>query len=283
MAGSSTTFSIRSYREGDEELVVRLFNSYVRSFFGPAPLTADTWREQFRRQGWTGPSIDADNDCARLAERKGELLGYAVTDYKPMDMSGGALIQELCVAEGEDAGEVAQALIEDAERRARERGKSFVAIQMAQEDGQAAAASVAREYHVSPDSDQVFMAVITDLPRFLSEISGELSRRLGKSEFASWRGTVRVASSGPGCEGQSCDLHVADGAVEVGAAVETPDVTVTAQFEALPLLLLGRQWTEDLYLQDRLSVSARGGLDAVALLDALFPRVPLFLPRAQWW
>ncbi|MDH4180276.1 MAG: GNAT family N-acetyltransferase, partial [Armatimonadota bacterium] len=131
MAGSSTTFSIRSYREGDEELVVRLFNSYVRSFFGPAPLTADTWREQFRRQGWTGPSIDADNDCARLAERKGELLGYAVTDYKPMDMSGGALIQELCVAEGEDAGEVAQALIEDAERRARERGKSFVAIQMA--------------------------------------------------------------------------------------------------------------------------------------------------------
>jgi hypothetical protein len=58
---------------------------------------------------------------------------------------------------------------------------------------------------------------------------------------------------------------------------------VIAQFEALPLLLLGRQWVEDLYLQDWLSVSARGDLDAVALLDALFPRVPLFLPRAQWW
>jgi hypothetical protein len=219
VAGSSTTFSIRSYREGDEEPVVRLFNSYVRSFFGPAPLTADTWREQFRRQGWTGPSIDADNDCARLAVREGELLGYAVTDYEPMDMSGAALIQELCVAEGEDAGEVAQALIADAEQRARERGKSFVAIQMAQEDGQAAAASAAREYQVSPDSDQVFMAVITDLPRFLSEISGELSRRLAESGFANWRGTVHVASSDPAGESQSCDLHVADGAVEVGAAV----------------------------------------------------------------
>jgi GNAT superfamily N-acetyltransferase len=277
------SFSIRSYREGDEEALSRLFNEYSVGFFGPGPVTAKAWREQFRAQDWNGPSVEADGDCARLAEQDGELLGYAVTDYEPMWLSGGALIQELCVAEGAEAGEIAEALVEDAEKRARERGKSFVAIQLPQEEARAAAGSAVRGYHVPSDCDEVFMAAITDLSRFLSEISEELSRRLGESGFRGWRGTVRVASGTPGCESQLCDLHVADGAVEVGSAAEAPDVSVTVAADALPLLLMGRHGAGDMYLQDQLSVSARGELDAIALLNVLFPRVPAFLPRAQWW
>ncbi len=283
MKGTSKSFSIRSYRKGDEEALSRLFNEYSAGYFGPGPVTAEAWREQFRVQDWNGPSVEADGDCARLAEQDGELLGYAVTDYDPMWLSGGALIQELCLAEGGEAGEIAEALVADAEERARERGKSFVAIHFPEEEARAAAGSAVRGYHVPSDCDEVFMAAITDLGRFLSETSGELSRRLGESEFRSWRGTVRVAGDISGRESQSCDLRLADGVVEVGPAAEAPDVSATAAPDALALLLMGRHGAAGLYLRDELLVSARGDVEAIALLEALFPRVPAFLPRGQWW
>jgi hypothetical protein len=38
-----------------------------------------------------------------------------------------------------------------------------------------------------------------------------------------------------------------------------------------------------LYLQDALRVETSDREEALRLLDTLFPRVPIFLPRAQWW
>jgi predicted N-acetyltransferase YhbS len=279
----SRSFAIRSYRKDDAPALARLFNSYFAGFFGHSRVTGASWREQYRRQGWTGPSVEADKDCVRLAERAGRLVGYAVTDYKPIWMTGGALIQELCVVEGEGAREIAEALIEDAEERAKDRGKSFVAVQFAEEDGLAASAAAAGGFDVGPNPDQVFMAVVTDLVGFLAEIADELGRRLRESGFGAWCGTVRVSSGGDGRERQSCDLRIAGGAVEVGPAKGAADISVTVAPEALPLLLMGREWPGDLYLRDQLSVDATEGQDALALLHVLFPRVPVCLPRAQWW
>lgn len=278
MARRPKSFSIRGYRDGDEEALARLFSSYFADFFGPSPVTGESWREQFRSQGWTGPSVEADNDCVRLAERGGELVGYAVTDYEPIWLSGGALVQELCVAEGAEASEIAEALIEDAEQRARDRGKSFIAVQLAEDDGMAASAAAACGYHVRPDPDQVFMAVVTDLSVFLAEIAGELSRRVSESEFGDWRGSVRLESGE-----DSSDLHIDNGTVEVRETAEEPDVSVRIEPEALPLLLMARQWPGDLYLEGSLSASASERADALRLLQVLFPRTPLYLPRAQWW
>lgn len=283
MGRTSKSFSIRSYRKGDEPALAGLFNSYFASFFGHTRVTGASWRAQYRRQGWTGPSVEADRDCVRLAERAGRLVGYAVTDYEPIWMSGGALIQELCVVEEPEAREVSQALIEDAEQRAKDRGKSFVAVQFGEEDGLAASAAAACGYDVLPDPDQVFMAVVTDLGGFLAEIAAELGGRLGESGFCEWSGTVRVSSGGDGCEMQSCDLRIAGGAVEVGPSKGAADISVTVAPEALPLLLLGREYPGELYLRDQLSVNAAEPQDALALLHALFPRIPLSLPRAQWW
>ncbi len=284
MSRSSRELTIRSYREGDEAVLAEIFSRYATSFFGPERVTADSWLGQFRTQSWTGPSLDADPECGRIAEREGKTLAYAITDYEPMWMSDGALIQELCAAETESADEAALALIEDAEQRARQRGKSFIAIQLAQEDGRAAAAAAASGYCVEARPDEVFMATVTDLPRFLSEIAGELGRRVGESEFRDWRGVVRISSEGNGRETQSCDLCVSGGRVEVsGAGRGRPDVDAAVGCEGLPLLLLGRQQAGDLYLQARLSVGAADVREALRLLEVLFTRVPLFLPRAQWW
>lgn len=283
MSRPSRSFSIRSYRKDDAPALARLFNSYFASFFGHSRVTGASWREQYRRQGWTGPSAGTDRDCVRLAERAGRLVGYAVTDYKPIWMRGGALIQELCVVEEAGAREVVEALIEDAEQRAKDRGKSYVAVQLGEEDGLATSAAAARGYDVLPNPDQVFMAVVTDLGGFLAEIAGELARRLGESGFCEWSGTVRVSSGGGECEMRSCDLRIAGGAVEVGPVKGAADISATVAPEALPLLLTGREWPGDLYLRDQLSVNATEGQDALALLHVLFPRVPVCLPRVQWW
>ncbi len=283
MSRPSRSFSIRSYRKGDAPALACLFNSYFDSFFGHSRVTGASWREQYRRQGWTGPSAEADRDCVRLAERAGRLVGYAVTDYKPIWMTGGALIQELCVVEEAGTREIVEALIEDAEQRAKERGKSFVAVQLAEEDGLATSVAAACGYDVLPNPDQVFMAAVTDLRGFLAEIVGELGRRLGESGLCEWSGTVRVSSGGGDCEMQSCDLRIAGGAVEAGPAKGAADLSVTVAPEALPLLVMGREWPGDLYLRDQVSVNGMEAQDALALLHVLFPRVPVCLPRAQWW
>jgi len=270
-------FSIRSFREGDEAKLARLYSQCTAPFFGPGPVAPESWRAQFREQGWNAPSLDDDKECGRIAVRGREVLGYAITDYQPLWLRGAALIQELCVVEGEEGDEAARALIEDAEALAGARGKSYLAIELPREDGRVSGAAAACGYEVLV-LPEVFMGKLVHLKQFLTEIAGELSLRLAASDHRGWAGTVRISSGG-----QSCDLRLEAGEVKVGAGSKRPEIRVTVDPEALLLLLTGRELPGDLYLGDVLSVRARGAQDALSLLDALFPRVPLFLPRAQWW
>jgi hypothetical protein len=65
--------------------------------------------------------------------------------------------------------------------------------------------------------------------------------------------------------------------------VPDPTISVEVSPERLPQLLLGQATVGDCYLQDQLSVTAPDRAEALRLLDALFPRRPMLLPRAQWW
>ncbi len=275
---SSENLAIRSFRDGDEKVLARMFSAWTLGFFGPGPVTAESWRDQFRRQGWNAPSLDADKECGRVAEREGKIIGYAITDYQPFYMPNGALIQELCVAEVEDAQEVAQALIEDAEGRARERGKTHIAIQLPEEGGLVSAAAAAGEYEAPSESDEVFMAIITNVERFLDEIREELGRRIGESDLQDWRGTVRIVSGE-----QAATLHIESGTVSVAPDSETTDVCAVVDPEALPLLLMGRRRAGDLYRHNDLSVGGSDEIDALRMMEVLFPLMPMYLPRAQWW
>ncbi len=273
-----SSFSIRSFREGDEAALAGLFNRYMEGFFGPVRVTPTTWREQFRAQSWTGPSLDIDRDCVRIVEREGRVVGYAVTDYEPHSSSDGAVVQELCLADDDVDDDVVEALLADAERRALERGRCFIEVALSLEDGRAAEAVAGRGYHVHSGSGSVFMAAILDLGRLLAEIRGELRQRLDQSTSRDWAGSLRIAAGG-----SRCVLRVSPGDVAVGSSEEEADISATIDPEMLPLLLLGRVSTGELHTQGKLTVSAVSREEALALLTALFPRLPGCLPRAQWW
>jgi len=269
--------TIRSFREGDEQVLAHLFNAYVADFLGPIRLSPRAWRAQFKRKSWRGPSLTDDSDCCRIAEVGGRVLGYALTDYQPFWREDAAVVQELCAAGESGADEVMQVLLADAEQRGLARGKSCLLLVLSPEDGRSAGAAASSGYEEHRDHE-LFMVLIVDLSGFLEEIAPALSARLAESLLRQWRGSVKILSGD-----QSSGLLCADGSVAVGPAPDEPDVTLAIRPEALPLLLLGRETIGELYVQDAVSLTAADAAEALSLLDALFPRLPLFLPRAQWW
>lgn len=279
---------IRSFRQGDEKAIAALFNQYVAQSVGPSLVTPRSWRDQYRHHGWSGPSLDADRDCVRVALRRGEIIGYLVVDFEYIWDSDVAVVQELCIAEGEQADELARQLLEDAERQAGSRAKHVLMLALSNEDGHALRAATALGFDGSEDGGDVFMAAITNLAAFLRQIAPELTRRMQASRFRAWRGTIPLRSGE--MEG---GLRLQQGAVEAVRARGTADLSASIHPEALPSLLFGQLSVARAFLQDRLSVSQSEGSEqaaqhanrtqALQVLDALFPRVPLYMPRAQWW
>jgi len=270
--------ALRSFRDGDEETIVRLFMECMADFVGPSPVTAKSWRASHREQGWTSPGVDSDKDCVRLAMVGGKIAGYAVTHYRPDFQEDMATVQELCVEPGPMADAVAKALLRDAEARARKRGKMAISLSLSSEDGIAVRAGQALGFRTAGDTGSVFMVAITNLVQFLREIEAELARRLAGSPFADWRGTIEITSGD-----QSAGLRLSRGKVKVARTGAKADVKVTVEPEALPRLMMGQLTVGEAYLQDGLSVEAADRKQALTLLDTLFPRMPLYLPRSQWW
>ena len=277
MSKQVTNLTIRSFREGDEEALARLFNSYTAGFFGPIRVTPAGWRSHFRQQTWNAPSLTDDSDCGSIAESAGRILGYAITDYQPMLMDDGAILQELCVVDEEGAGKVVEALIEDAEKRALARGKSYLVLQPSPDDGLAAAAAQARGFWTQDDSE-VFMVYVADLAGALTELLPELRQRLADSKLRDWRGAVKLTSGD-----QSCTIVVSGNGIQLAADGRKPDIAARLSPEVLPLLLFGREHIGELYIQDQVTLKAADVEEALRLLHVLFPLLPLCLPRAQSW
>jgi hypothetical protein len=283
--------TVRSYRPGDERELAPLYNAYFAAFVGPFRLAPEAWLAQWR-PSWHSAGLEADPEFVRVAERAGRLVGYVVADYRDADY---AVLQELCVAE-DGGGPVARALLEDVEAISRARGKPMVLSVLSCED--ALVMGVERELGYEFDRGRsTFMALITDLARFLEELAPELERRLAASEFAGWQGEIAMRSGD-----LEAELHLREGAVRVARggrpAMTTahvqhaarpvtsrhrPMIAVEIAPERLPLLLFGRSSVDEAYLWDELAVIARDRMAALRLLHALFPPLPLALPRHQWW
>jgi hypothetical protein len=274
---SPTQVKLRSFREGDETAIVRCLTTYISDFVGPSPVTPKSWRSHYRRQSWAGPSIDEDPDCARLALMGSALVGYAVTDYRPEFQDEYAAVQELCVERGPNADAIAQALLVDAEQRARTRGKQAILLSLPAEDAIAARAAQALGFGVASEGGGVFMAAITDLSRFLTEIAPELTRRISVSEFAGLSGIIAIESGE-----MTSGITLTKGCVRVAPA-RSPGIQVTIHPDALPSVLLGQLRVSEAFLHGSLTVTAPDRMQALKLLDVLFPRAPLFMPKMQWW
>jgi hypothetical protein len=71
--------------------------------------------------------------------------------------------------------------------------------------------------------------------------------------------------------------------IESGEGAREADISVQVEPDAVAPLLMGRVSVEELYLQDALAIAAADREKALRLLAVLFPRLPIYLPRAQWW
>ncbi len=269
---------VREYREGDEKAAAEVLNQYAAGFLGAAPVTPELWREQHEVE-WRPPTLSRRPDCFRLAEREGVVVGYAVVRLPEGNGSQSAVVQELCVREGEDKEEVAGVLLADAEEMARSRGASAVLLQLCHEDGLVRRLTQVRNYDWLGPGTGVFMATVSDLAGLLDEMREELSARLSASKFGRWQGVLDIR-----CGEQSARLELVEGRVRVvEAEAAEPSFSVDVSAEALPLLLFGRISVGQVFLQDAMTV--RGGDREVALevLDVLFPQLPMYLPVSQSW
>lgn len=282
-------FTLRPFQAGDETHTAALFNCAVARGCGPCPVTPESWLEQYHERSWRGPGLSDDPDCFRVAQQGGRVVGYCVTDYHHDEV---AIVQELCVAEGPGAETTAQALLEDAEARGRERGKSAMTLLLSPEDGFITALVTKLGYEFAPTTS-VFMTLITDLAGVLRELQPELTRRLRASAFRDWSGTVALRCGPMGAALRFRSGHLLEvtsaGPSKVTASSPSeqhpshPDFAVDLSPEVLPLLIFGRTDAGQAYLQDRLHLRTGDTRKALQLLDALFPRLPMYLPRAQWW
>jgi predicted N-acetyltransferase YhbS len=277
MPGSGVT--IRTFRDGDEQSLAALRNQQLSGFVGPSPVTPQTWRAQYDAE-WRGPVLEGDSEAFRVAERGGQIVGYAVCECPSHMMADLAVIQELCVAKVEDAGEIARALAADAEQRARAAGVPAIIFHTSAEDGLTSRLAEELGYLPPPQTTGVFMAAVTDLAAFLSEIAPELSRRLAAAHCR-WQGVLELRSAS-----MTARLQVKSGKLAVSRGQDSdssPAISAQVAPDALPLLLFGRMSVGDAYLQDAIALTAANRAEALELLDTLFPRMPIYLPRSQWW
>jgi predicted N-acetyltransferase YhbS len=273
---SDAALEIRTFRDGDERSLAEIFNHHVSAFVGPASVTPESWRHQYG-EAWRGPLLGEDRECFRVAERGGQIVGYAICECPCRTMPEVAVIQELSVADLEDADDIARALVADAEARARQKGIPAIILHTSDEDGLTCRVADVLGYQGPEETTGVFMAAITNLTGFLTEMEPELSRRLAVSVYREWEGRLLIRS------GESyAGVRMQQGRVQIDEDWDA-QVAITVCPEALPLLLLGRVSVGPLYLQDEVVLQADDKTAALELLDALFPRLPMYLPRSQWW
>ncbi len=183
---------------------------------------------------------------------------------------------ELAILDGPDAETTARALLHDAESRTLARGKSMLSLHLPLELGPVADLCRRLGYDLLPTGG-VFMALVTDLRGFLLELQPELTCRLQDSPLRDFAGALTLRSGD-----QQATLNLQAGSVEV---TDQPDAPLAFEVapETLPLLLFGRLAVPQAHLQNQLRVRAEDPWAALRLLETLFPRRPIYLPRVQWW
>ena len=279
-----TSVTIRPYRPGDERDIVRLFRAAYGGFTGPTKVTPARWLQMHRRGWWNRPSVIEDPESVRVLVRRGRIEGYLVFHQRrPGD--GHAYLQELCVAEVPDREDLARLLIEDALRVLRERGVDSVTWMLSPADPSASGLADEAGFLKLLREPTVFMARVVCLEVLLRELAPALGRRLRRSDFRNWSGTVlfEVDDEQVGVEVARAQVRVPDRSA--------PELTLTVRTDqgTMCRLALGALRVEEACQQDWLSVRPRQvslaaeTRPSLELLDVLLPENRWTLPRAHSW
>jgi len=276
--------TIRSYQPGDERDIVRLFHQAYGSFTGPTKVTPARWREMHERGWWNRPSVVEDPECVRLLLRKKQVLGYLVF-HQHVRARGLAYLQEFCVADAPDREELASLLMNDALRLLQERGVDQVTYMLSPGDSFASGLAARFGFAKLLREPTVFMARVVSLESLLAELLPAFSRRLRRSDFKKWSGSILFE-----LKEQRATLQIRRGSAKLVSKVPAKvTLAVRTDQETVCRLVLGALRAEEAYQQDWLSVrpleiAVKGERRrSLELLDVLFPENRWSLPRAHSW
>ena len=112
------------------------------------------------------------------------------------------------------------------------------------------------------------MVLIVNFESLLTKIKPLLEARLRDSDFAAWRGTIRIRY-----EADEQTLLIRDSEIRVARNSASPEIDLLVNQTQLLKLLFGNMSAEQVVFSNDLRIREMG------LLDALFPAGELFI----WW
>lgn len=209
-----------------------------------------------------GPTVSAF-----VAWREEKLVGLAAADY-PGDEQ--AQLWLLAVDKDDQQAAIADALLALVHGRVQGQGAKRVAVFNTVELEYLREA-LQRAGYVHRPGGGVWLMGVRDLVQFLGEIAPALERRLARSEYKGWEGTIDLLGTR-----QRARLAVRAGQVTARRPVAAAaDVTMTCDDDTAARVALGRETPFEAHLQARLDIAPRLSPDLVNLLETLFPKVPV--------
>ncbi len=260
----------RFYRQGDEPVLVGLWNESFGGFSGAVARTVEFWRWCIAQR----PGIAPDDII--IAERQRNILGYGVAEP-------GGTVLEMAVRQTLSATvrrETANLLITELEAHYRNRGTETIRFTLPGGDKAVLAALAARGYRTDDTPD--FQLVIVDAPALFSGLLQARAERL--KAIAPM--TVHLKSE-PGAYHfwPDPDITVTVGetvTVERGKPRGAPDAVVTTDASALTNIVFCRETPEASLEGGHVAVEPRAARSRIlALLRAMVIEGPWYLPKSD--
>ncbi len=262
---------IRSYRAGDEAILVEIAERAHAPYGGSVPRTVAHWRWSILDR----PGIASD-DILILGAATGETLGYAV-------LGRGGVVLEFCLEPkltGEARTEAARALKRALEERCLATGQETIVFELPHSDGRVRALLAADGYR--QEESQSLQLILVDVEEAIRRL---LAHRRGRLPH-DWRPVFRFELA-PGHYRRSGPLilRIAPGEAETvvrSAPDVVADVTVRTDLSTLTDLMFRRVRFEEARSLGRIEVvPAAREQDARTLCDWLVLKNPWYTPPAD--
>ena len=202
---------------------------------------------------------------AYLAEQDGKLVGAVAAYYASGDEAG---FRVLVVREGDDRDKIADALLGCLHSALLEAGAKRVQHYHPPEHDYLRAALNRAGYVIKPTGG-VWMMQVRHLAQFLNEIAPVIGKRLAKSDFKQWQGTIDLLGSR-----LQARIAVSKGKIKAQKPGAKPaDIVLTCDDDTVTRIALGRETPFEAYLQIRLTIEPRVSEEITRLLEVVFPKV----------
>jgi hypothetical protein len=254
---------IRLMQSSDTEQLRRLYERFALNFVGSVKRQAKQFQSMTRKK---------DNLRWVALDEQGEIVGYISAAYTKGRRTG--RIIEIVTDPKYDFETVARPLIDKIYSVFMEKGAAQIQVGTIQNSDYSKIFPKLGFWHIKTDG--VFMYVITDIAKFLGEITPIIVQRLKR--LSDWNGLLQIS-----CENHG-RLFKKEG--EIVAAVSSTnhplDCQITLPVNALTRLLLGATDIQKAFAENLIRVETTlPKKKTMELLDSLFPRKQ-FLALDYW-